>query len=134
MRKEKALIDLLRGLVSLLAQESACNPDFAEKVEHLLSALPEKKSAGRKSPAMSQLLEPPDIYAEWNARGEAEFRLWLREQPVATLRALISQHDLDAARRTSKWKDIDKLSAHIADQLQARMARGSSFLKSGDNI
>lgn len=133
MRKEKALIDLLHGLVSLLAQESACNPDFAEKVGHLLSVLPERKATVRKSPVKPKPIEPPDIYAEWNARGEAEFRLWLREQPVAILRALIRQHDLDAVRRTSKWKDADKLSAYIADQLQARMTRGSSFLKSAEN-
>jgi hypothetical protein len=49
----------------------------------------------------------PDIHAEFKARGESEFQLWLRDQPVAVLRALIRGHDMDAARRTSKWKDAD---------------------------
>ena len=44
MRKEKELIILLRGLVELLARESERNPEFAHKLEFLLSELPEKKS------------------------------------------------------------------------------------------
>jgi hypothetical protein len=40
----------------------------------------------------------PDIYAEQETRGEDEFRLWLRDQTVPVLRAIIRKHDLDSAR------------------------------------
>ena len=43
MRKEKELIDLLRGLVDLIAEESTRNKEFAQRLESLLSGLPEKK-------------------------------------------------------------------------------------------
>lgn len=133
MRKEKDLMNLFRGLVNLLGEEAERNPEFAAKLESLLSALPDRKAQARKAPKLKPPKDLPDIHAEWNTRGEAELRLWLRDQPVATLRALIRQHDFDAARRTAKWKDAEKLSDHIADQLHARMARGSSFMKSGDH-
>ena len=41
MRKEKALIALLRRIVALLADESARNAEFAAKLGSLLSDLPE---------------------------------------------------------------------------------------------
>jgi hypothetical protein len=132
MRKEKALISLLKDFVKLIGEEADRNPEFSEKLDTLLSELPEgersKKSRSR-SPKREDL---PDIHAEFNSRGQAEFQLWLRDQPVPTLRALIRVHDLDAARRTSKWKDAQKLSAFIANQISARLSRGSSFLSTKD--
>lgn len=131
MRKEKILINLLRGLVDLLGDESERNPNFASRLEKLLSSLPESKVSARKTAATKELRQLPDIYVEWSARGEAEFRRWLSDQPIEVLRALIRQHDLDAPRRTTRWKDMKKLSGYIADQLQSRLARGSSFLRNG---
>jgi len=130
MRKQTSLVKALHRLADLLAEEASRNPDFAARLDGVLAdMIPAKPvQAGRTAklrPAM------PDIYAERNARGESEFRLWLREQPIDVLRAIVSGHDLDAARRTSKWKDADKLAAFIADQLQLRSARGASFLRSG---
>ena len=128
MRKEKALIGLLRGLVELLAEESERNSEFASKLDVLLSELPEKKPVPRR-PAMTPLPESlPDIYAEWSARGETDFRLWLRDQPIPVLRAVIRAEDLDSTRRTSKWKEAEKLAAFIADSIRARQSRGSAFI------
>jgi hypothetical protein len=129
MRKEKALIDLLRGLVDLLTEESTRNPEFASKLDTLLSDLPErKKPTQRKSVAKRDREHLLDIHAEWNTRGETEFRLWLRDQPVSVLRAVIRSEDLDATHRTSKWKEAEKLAEFIADSLQVRQSRGSAFL------
>ncbi len=128
MRKESGLISLGRGLIDLLAEEAARNPDFSQKLDSLFESLSEKKSRTKRFASPKELLTPPDIYAEWRARGETEFRLWLRDQPVAILRMLIREHDLDAARRTEKWRDAEKLSGYIADQLQARLRRGTGFL------
>lgn len=128
MRKEKALIGLLRGLVDLLTEESARNPEFSSKLDTLLSELPEKKAAAKKTAKTPPLEHLPDIHAEWIARGEIDFRLWLRDQPVPVLRAVIRAEDLDATRRTVKWKDAEKLADFIADSLRARQSRGSAFI------
>lgn len=129
MRKEKALIGLLRGLVDLLAEESARNPEFAGRVESLLSALPERKARPIKPEIPPSSENLPDIHAEWNARGETEFRLWLRDQPTPVLRAVIRSQDLDPTRRTIKWREPEKLAEFIADGLSARLSRGSAFIR-----
>jgi hypothetical protein len=131
MRKEKALITMLNGLAKLLSDEAGRNPEFANRLDSLLSPLQPEKAAPRPSNKPDQF-DLPDVYAELTARGEREFRLWLRDQPVPVLYALIRRHDLDATRRSSKWKDPEKLSAFIADQLRSRLSRGSGFLSGGD--
>ena len=133
MRKEKVLIKVLRGFVDLVAEEAAHNQEFAARLESLLAPLPEKAALPKKQAPSKPTLSLPDIYAERNQRGSSEFRLWLSDQPIGTLRALIRHHDLDATRRTSKWKDAEKLSQFIADQLESRLARGSSFLRTNED-
>lgn len=130
MRNEKALIKLLRGLVDLLADEAAHNPDFAARLDDVLTGLPAEsaKPAKQRSTPPAEL---PDIHAEWNQRNETDFRLWLRDQPMPVLRALVRAHDFDPTRRTTKWKETEKLADFIADGLKARLARGSSFLGRG---
>ena len=119
---------MLRGLVKLIADESAQNKEFADKLEILLSELPEKKNKPKKTKQKLSREKLPDIYAELNTRGDTEFRLWLRNQPVPVLRALIRAEDFDATRRTTKWKESEKLAEYIADKLRERQARGSAFL------
>jgi hypothetical protein len=132
MRKEKALIGLLRGLVDLLAEESARNPKFATRIERLLSVLPERKAAPKKPAAKYPPAESlPDIHAKWRDLGEIDFRIWLREQPIPVLHAVIRAQDMDATRRTNKWKEAEKLAEFIADCLRARMSRGSAFVGRG---
>lgn len=131
MRKEKELINMLRGLVDLLAEESARNQDFAQRLNNLLSELPERKTGKKKPIAKPSPEQLPDIHAEWNARGDTDFRLWLKDQPVAVLRAIIRAEDFDATRRTTKWKEAEKLSEFIADRLRDRQSRGSAFLGRG---
>jgi hypothetical protein len=113
-----------------LSDEAGRNPEFANRLDSLLSPLQPEKTTPRPSAKPDQL-DLPDVYAEFTARGEGEFRLWLRDQPVPVLYALIRRHDLDATRRSSKWKDPEKLSAFIADQLRSRLSRGSGFLSGG---
>lgn len=131
MRNEKALIKLLRGLVDLLADEAGRNPDFAARLDDVLTGL--SPEAGK--PAKQRTTPPaevPDVHAEWNRRSETDFRLWLRDQPIPVLRALVRTHDFDPTRRTAKWKEAEKLADFIADGLKARLARGSSFLGRGN--
>lgn len=130
MRNEKVLIKVLRSLVDVLGDEAARNPAFAERLDAVLHELKSDRVKDPK-PRSSSGPEPelPDIHAEWSKRGETDFRLWLRDQPVAMLRALIRSQDFDPTRRTAKWKEAEKLAAFITDGLRARMAKGSSFLQ-----
>lgn len=130
MRKEKALVALLRDLVDVLAEEAGRNPEFAARLDQLLVVIPGRRSAKpRKStPRGHEVL--PDVHAEWNARGETGFQLWLREQPILTIRAVIRAQDLDPTRRTAKWKDPEKLAGFVADNLRSRLSRGSAFITS----
>jgi hypothetical protein len=128
MRKEKALMTILSGLVKLLSEEAGRSPDFAHRLDALLSPLPNGKAPRKRPTVKPEPQNVPDAYAEFTSRGEAEFRLWLRDQPTGVLHALIRRHDLDATRRSVKWKDPEKLSAFITDQIHARLARGSGFL------
>lgn len=128
MRKEKALVALLRDLVDLLADEAARNPEFGARLERLFEAVPERRMRKPRKAAQKGLETLPDVHAEWTARGETDFRLWLREQPIPTVRAVIRAQDLDPTRRTVKWKDPDKLAGFVADGLRARLSRGSAFI------
>ena len=128
MRKEKALIGLLRGLVELIAEETSRNPEFSKKLELLLSGLPEGRASVKKINKVSSIIDLPDVHAELNIRGDIEFRLWLRDQPTEILRAIIRMEDLDATNRTAKWKDTEKLANFIADNLRSRQARGFAFI------
>jgi hypothetical protein len=115
--------------VELLEDESERNPAFAERLDSLLSALPESRrpKAAKRAPR-DKLAPLPDVHAEWTARGETDFRLWLRDQPIPTIRAVIRAQDLDPTRRTGKWKDAEKLADFVAEGLRARLARGSAFI------
>lgn len=126
MRNEKSLIKLLRDLVDVLAQESDRNPEFAARVDAILNDLPSKPAKKPQRRSAVGLL--PDIHAEWSLRGEIDFRLWLRDQPVQTLRMLIREHHFDQTRRSVKWKEAEKLAEFISDSLRARLARGSAFM------
>jgi len=122
---------MLQKLVKLLSDEADRNPKFADELDALLSPLPTSKPR-RKPEQQGPLSESlPDIHTEYSTKGESGFRLWLRDQPIKVLRALIRAHDFDARRRTAKWKNGEQLSEFITEQLRARLARGSGFLSSG---
>jgi hypothetical protein len=129
MRKEKALVALLRDLVDLLAEEAARNPEFDSRIEQLLEAIPERRKAKPRKATPKASESVPDVHAEWSARGETDFRLWLRGQPIPTIRAVIRAQDLDPARRTAKWKECEKLADFVADSIRARLSRGSAFIR-----
>ena len=131
MRKKSSLSRLLRGLSKLLDEEADRNPELATRLDELLESVAVKthvKGSRRKAEAKPHL---PDVYQERELRGEDEFRFWLRDQPVPMLHAIIREHDLDSARRTARWKDAEKLGAYIAERLQGRTKRGSSFIRGG---
>lgn len=134
MRKEKVITKLLQKLARLVGEEAERNPEFAEKLGELLDELPQTKQRTKKKSKRVPKSPVPNIYDEWNKRDEADFRLWLCNLQLETLRAIISSNDFDPARRSSRWKDTEKLSTFITDQLLSRMSRGSSFMKHDTKI
>jgi hypothetical protein len=130
MRKEKALVALLRQLAGLIAEEADKNVEFASKLDAVLEALPELRSRKSRKLAPNKSYQLPDIHGEWNARGDSEFRLWLRDQPIAVIRGVIRSLDIDPTHRAAKWKDPEKLAGFVADSLRARLSRGSAFITS----
>jgi len=128
MRNKESLIALLSGLVKLLSDESESNPEFAARLERLFAGIPQQPVSAKKSVKTPPPVDLPDIHAEWNSRGEVDFRLWLRKQPVPVLRAIIRSQDIDSTSRTTKWKEAEKLADFIADNLRSRLSRGSAFL------
>lgn len=128
MRKEKALVALLRGLVDLLADEAGRNPQFSARIDQVLEAIPDRRKTKRRKASHKRPEAAPDVHAEWSVRGEKGFRLWLRDQPIPTIRAVIRAEDLDPTRRTVKWKEAEKLAGFVADGLRARLSRGSAFI------
>jgi len=128
MRTQKSLTTLLRSLASLLSEEAARNPEFAGRLDALLSPIPSSRASRKRRGVTMELEQVPDVFAEFASRGDADFQLWLRDQPIGMLRAVIRLHDFDATRRTAKWTDPEKLSTFIADRIRSRRARGSGFL------
>lgn len=128
MRKEKALVVLLRDLADLLADEAARNPDFGTRIEQVIEAIPDRRRTTQRKANTKRRAAAPDVHAELSARGENGFRLWLSDQPIPTIRAVIRAQDLDPTRRTAKWKDARKLASFVADGLRARLSRGSAFI------
>jgi hypothetical protein len=131
MRNKSSLIRLFRGLLDLIDDEAERSAEFAAKLDDLLPPIPSKTRSKVTRSKVKSEPDVPDIYAERKMRGEDEFRLWLRDQSVPVLRAIIRKHDLDSARRTARWKDTEKLAAYIADGLRGRVERGSSFMRGG---
>jgi hypothetical protein len=127
MREEKTLIKLLRSLVELVATEADRNPEFAQKLDSILVNLPHRKASSSKKASVAPE-HLPDLFTEVKNRSEIEFELWLRTFEVPVLRSLIKHHDLDASRRSRKWKDPEKLAHLISSQLRARSHRGAAFL------
>lgn len=127
MRTEKTLTWLLKNLVNLLVEESARNPEFSAKLDLLLSDLPQQAVKTKKSAANKSSEQIPDIYYQVRDQGGVDFHLWLKDQEISLLRAIIRKEDLDATRRTSKWKDTLKLVNYIVEALNARQSRGHSF-------
>jgi hypothetical protein len=134
MRTTKKLTRALSALVELLEDEAAQNPNFAKKLEEALNELPEatKKKAKRTKPSLDKI-ETPDIIEAFQVKGEEEFRFWLRDFDLITLKAIIKQNGFDPGKNSQRWKEPDKFIELITEQAIARLKRGSTFLAPKDN-
>ncbi len=127
MQTAKKLERVLRELVALLEDEAGRNPEFAARLEAIVGPLPErvKRAPKCKGP---EIVDVPDVLAEFQARGEQEFRFWLRDFDKATLKAIVKRNGFDAARISHRWIEPDKFINLICEQVKSRLERGSAFL------
>ncbi len=122
------LIKTIKALGQLLEEEAAQNPQFAAALEAIVQEFP-SKAAGSKRALKSKAADVPDVFAEFEARGEAEFSFWLRPMPMAQLKAIVKVNGFDPEKNSSRWTDPGKFMDLIVNQTAARLKRGSSFLE-----
>ena len=130
MQPGQKLTDTLRALVDLVEEEAARNPSFAQRLEAIVAELPDsgarKKSSKPKGSAEN--VDVPDVLLALQEKGEAEFRFWLRDFDLVTLKAIVKANGFDPGKNSQRWTEPDKFIALIAEQTAARLRRGSSFL------
>lgn len=130
MQSAQKLTRALRALLALVEEEASRNPDFAHRLEAIVSNLPStpggKKS--RKPKAGKSHGTFPDVIAAYETKGETEFRFWLREFDLLTLKAIVKANGFDPGKNSQRWTEPDKFIALIVDQTVARLRRGSTFL------
>lgn len=126
MRNRTILI--LRKVFRLIEEEATRNPDFAQKLAEI--ALSHGSLGEVRSKRIKKRLTFPDVYQEYDEQTATGFYMWLYDQPIATLKGIIKQHDLDPSRRSAKWNEHNRLVKLIIAQVEARLRRGSHFLSS----
>ncbi len=130
MQPGQKLTRALRALVELVEEEAARNPAFAQRLEAVVADLP--AGTGNKKPnklkSSFDEIEVPDVLKAFQDKGETEFRFWLRDFDLATLKAIVKANGFDPGKNSQRWTEPDKFIALITEQTAARLRRGSAFL------
>jgi hypothetical protein len=130
MQPTQKLTNALRALLALVEEECSRNPDFARRLEAIVTDLP--AVSGGKRPKRSKPAKSagplPDVTAAYELKGENEFRFWLREFDLPMLKSIVKANGFDPGKNSQRWTETDKFVALIADQTAARLRRGSAFL------
>ncbi len=127
MQRSKSLIRIFRHLADLIENEAEHNEAFGEKLDAILAAVPKRVGSGRGKAKLTAE-DVPDVYAEYQSRGEEEFRFWLRGLDVLILKGIVKVNGFDPSALSRKWADADKLVPLITERVKARLRRGSGFM------
>ena len=130
MQPAQKLTRALRSLLALVEEEASRNPEFAQRLEAIVADLPSAPSGKKiQKPQSSQSTSPPpDVFTAFEAKGESEFRFWLREHDFVTLKSIVKINGFDPGKNSQRWTEPDKLIDLIVEQTGARLRRGSAFL------
>lgn len=130
MQPGQKLTRALRALVELVEDEAARNPAFAQRLEAVIADLPAGTTTKKpsKSKDSAEDIEIPDVLKAFQRKGESEFRFWLRDFDITTLKAIVKTNGFDPGKNSQRWTEPDKFIALITEQTAARLRRGSSFL------
>jgi hypothetical protein len=127
MRNEKNIFSIIKKFADVIADECKHNPGLSEKLEGLFTSDTKHQPVTKKKIHLEVPVELPEIYHEWNTRKDIEFKLWLTQQPIAVLKAIIREEQFDPTYKTSKWKETEKLGDFIIEKLRSRISKGGSF-------
>lgn len=136
MQHAQKLTRLLRELLALIEEEANRNAEFADRLEAITSAIPRANSTtkSQKSKLRTSDEDQPDVMAVLQAKGEEEYRYWLRDMDIAALKKIIKVNGFDPGKRSIRWTEPDKLIAMIVEQASARLRRGAAFLPPKSSI
>lgn len=121
---------VFRELLVLIEREAGRNPEFARELERIVEELPEKNADRRRKVRTAGVKEDvPDVVAQYQEKGETEFRFWLRECDLQMLKRIVKANGFDPGKASRNWTEPDKFVALIAEQVAARLRRGAAFLQ-----
>src|ERR1700693_2170556 len=100
MQRAKTLTKFLKAIAEIVADEAERNPAFAEKLDAAMSSLPVKKPKKQKL-----VYAGPDIYVEYQQRGEEEFRFWLAGLDLPTLKAIVKVNGFNITKSAKRWTE-----------------------------
>lgn len=121
----------LAKLAAAVAEEAACNSDFAIRLQVILgddggkaanktSKPKDTRKGGRRTPAV---LDPIDIVRS----GEGTLRQELNRLEMSQLLDIVAEFGMDPGKLVMKWKDRDRVVERIIDLAVARATKGDAF-------
>lgn len=124
---KKKLADLFKAIET----EAEANPSFKKALYEVFELVPQPnqlekgrgpgRASNRRSPA---LVDPIEL-----ARSdEATLRAALATLSVEQLKDIIAAYGMDQAKLAMKWKDADRIIAHIVEFSLARAKKGDVFM------
>ena len=119
----------LRKLFAAVVAEAQANEAFAERLEAVLGddAPPSVRRSGRREPGV---LNPYQVLEEAGSNG---LRAALGKLDVERLKDIVADQGMDPAKLAMKWKNADRLVAHVEAFVTARDRKGDAFrAKEGD--
>lgn len=110
-------------LLEVVQQEVECNPEFAERLQ---AALGETLLADTRERLRHTSIDPFEILRE---HGEAGLGSWLVSQEPLILRTIIKTYTLDPGKKTSGWRERERLAEFILERMRQRIQQGRVFLQ-----
>lgn len=110
-----------------LVRRAAANPQDAAlligRLERLLAPSKKRAAGGRGNRRSKPVLDPFEVH-----RTAPEALLArLGELDIEQLRDIVAHHGMDPRRLVMKWKDKDRVAAHIEDTVATRSRKGDAF-------
>src|SRR5262245_34923813 len=119
MQHSKTLTKILREIAALVEQEAQKNPEFALELERILQPVA-RPVKGKRREQDARKAPLPDVYREFQTRGEEEFKFWLRDMDRGMLRSIVKMNGFDPSRLSNRWVTGEKFVSLITEQVKAR--------------
>jgi hypothetical protein len=115
--RNKQIAALLRAIADIIESDKKLPENIIEELNQLKSE--RQRFESKDSLGIFKILE---------SEGADPLRSKLRQLSIQELKGIISFHRLDPSRKSSKWKNPDKLIGLIMDMAVNRAKHGDVFL------